>query len=84
MRDTIKALTEAVRGRVITPSDSDYDDARAVHNGMHDRRPGAVIQSVDSADVMAVVAAARDGGLDLAIRGGATAFPGSARWTAVW
>ena len=30
MSDTIKALTEAVRGRVITASDSDYDGARAV------------------------------------------------------
>ena len=27
MGDTIKAMTEAVRGRVITPSDSDYDAA---------------------------------------------------------
>ncbi|MGH7821986.1 MAG: hypothetical protein ACREQ9_19665 [Candidatus Binatia bacterium] len=34
MRDTFKALTEAVRGRVITPSHPDYDQARAVHNGM--------------------------------------------------
>ncbi|HXG29151.1 MAG TPA: hypothetical protein VNJ47_09950 [Nevskiales bacterium] len=65
MSDTIKALTEAVRDRVITPSDSDYDDARAVYNAMHDRRPRAVIQCVDAADVMAAVAAARDGGLDL-------------------
>ena len=39
MSDTIEALTEAVRGRVITPSDSDYDDARAVYNAMHDRQP---------------------------------------------
>jgi hypothetical protein len=70
MSDTIKALTEAVRGRVITPSDSDYDDARVVYNAMHDRRPRAVIQCVDSADVMAAVAAGRDGGFDLAIRGG--------------
>jgi len=70
MSDIIKALTEAVRGRVITPSDSDYDDARAVHNAMHDRKPRAVIRCVDSADVMAAVCAARDGGLDLAIRGG--------------
>jgi hypothetical protein len=61
MSDTIAALTQAVRGRVITPSDSDYDDARAVHNGMHDRRPHAVIQCMDSADVMAAVAAGRDG-----------------------
>jgi hypothetical protein len=32
MSDTIKALTETVRGRVITASDPDYDDARAVYN----------------------------------------------------
>src|SRR5262245_5135734 len=76
MRGTIKALTEAVRGRVITPSDSDYDDARAVHNGMHDRRPDAVIQCMDSADVMAAVAVGRDGGFDLAIRGGGHSVPG--------
>jgi hypothetical protein len=70
MSDTIKALTEAVRGRVITPSDSDYDDARVVYHLMHDRRPRALIQCVDSADVMVAVAAGRDGGFDLALRGG--------------
>ena len=75
MRDTIEVLTEAVRGRVITPSDYDYDDARAVYNGMHDRKPSAVIQCVDAADVMAAVAAARRGGLDLAVRGGGHSVP---------
>ena len=76
MSDTIEALTEAVRGRVITPSDSDYDDARAVYNAMHDRQPSAVVRCVDAADVMAAVAAARDGGLDLAVRGGGHSVPG--------
>ena len=78
--DLIKALTETVRGRLITPSHADYDDARAVYNGMHDRRPLAVIQCADSADVMAAISAARDGGdaggLDLAIRGGGHSVPG--------
>jgi FAD/FMN-containing dehydrogenase len=72
----IEALTETVRGRVITRSDSDYDEARAVHNAMHDRKPRAVIQCVDSADVMAAVAAGRDAGLDVAIRGGGHSVPG--------
>ena len=76
MSDTIKVLTEAVRGRVVTPSDSDYDEARAVYNAMHDRKPRAVIQCVDAADVMAAVRAARDGSLDLAIRGGGHSVPG--------
>ena len=76
MSNMIEALTKTVRGRVITTSDSDYDDARVVYNAMHDRKPAAVIQCVDSADVMAAVAAGRDGGLDLAIRGGGHSVPG--------
>jgi FAD/FMN-containing dehydrogenase len=76
MNNTIEALTETVRGRVVTAADSDYDDARVVYNGMHDRKPGAIIQCVDAADVMATIAAARDGGRDLAIRGGGHSVPG--------
>ena len=76
MTDPIQALTQAVRGRVITASDPDYDTARAVYNGMHDRKPKAVIRCVDSADVIAAVVAARDSGFDLAIRGGGHSVPG--------
>ncbi|MGI9644310.1 MAG: FAD-binding oxidoreductase [Ilumatobacteraceae bacterium] len=76
MTDTIRKMSQTVRGRVITAADRDYDDARAVYNGMHDRRPGAVVQCTDAADVMAVIAAARDGGHDLAIRGGGHSVPG--------
>jgi FAD/FMN-containing dehydrogenase len=76
MSKMIETLTESVRGRVITASDSDYDDARVVYNAMHDRKPRAIVQCVDSADVMAALAAGRDGGLDLAIRGGAHSVPG--------
>ena len=76
MSDTIQELTELVRGRVITAADSEYDDARAVYNAMHDRRPSAVVQCVDAADVMATVVVARDSGADLAIRGGGHSVPG--------
>lgn len=76
MSHTIESLIEAARGRVITPSHADYDEARRVYNGMHDRRPAAVVECVDSADVMATVAAARDSGLDLAVRGGGHSVPG--------
>jgi FAD/FMN-containing dehydrogenase len=76
MSNIIEALTETVRGRVIARSDADYDEARAVYNAMHDRKPRAVVQCVDSADVMAAVAAGRDAGLDVAIRGGGHSVPG--------
>jgi len=76
MDKIIKALTERVRGRVITAVDADYDDARAVYNALHDRRPAAVVRCVDAADVMAVVTAAREGGIDLAVRGGGHSVPG--------
>ena len=76
MRDMVETLTQAVRGRVVSPTDPDYNEARAVYNGMHDRRPVAVVQCADAADVMAAIAAGREGGLDLAIRGGGHSVPG--------
>jgi FAD/FMN-containing dehydrogenase len=76
MSNVIEALTDTVRGRVISAADPDYDEARMVYNAMHDRKPTAVIQCVDSADVMAVIAASREHGLDLAVRGGGHSVPG--------
>ena len=76
MSEVINALPDKVRGRVITAADSEYDDARQVYNAMHDRKPLAVVQCTDAADVIAAVAAARDSGLDLAIRGGGHSVPG--------
>ncbi|MFQ5551590.1 MAG: FAD-binding oxidoreductase [Gemmatimonadales bacterium] len=76
MSKLIDKLSETVRGSVITASDPEYDDARAVYNAMHDRKPLAVVQCGDSADVMAAIVAGRDGGLDLAIRGGGHSVPG--------
>ena len=76
MSEIIEKLAGTVRGRIIGPSDSDYDNARAVYNGMHDRKPSAVVQCVDSADVMAAVAVGRDNCLDMAIRGGGHSVPG--------
>ncbi len=72
----IDALRESARGQVITEADEGYDEARAVYNAMIDRRPLAVVRCVDAADVIATVNAAREGGLDLAVRGGGHSVPG--------
>ena len=74
MTDATRDLT--LRGRVIRPGDSDYDAARALYNGMIDKRPKLIARSVDVADVIAAVNYARDEGLLLAIRGGGHNGPG--------
>ena len=74
------SLREQVRGQVITPGDADYDAARAVHNGMIDKRPAAVVRVSQVADVIASVNFARDNSLDLAVRGGGHSAPGFGTW----
>lgn len=72
----VEPLRAQVRGRVITAHDEGYDEARAVHNGMFDKRPLAVLRAEQVADVIAGVNFARDNGLDIAIRTGAHSAPG--------
>ena len=63
-------LAETFRGTIIGPSDPGYDDARAVYNGMIDRRPGLIARCTDIADVITAVDAARRHDLLVAVRGG--------------
>ena len=76
MAASIESLQDQVRGEVVQPDAPGYDDARKVYNGMHDRRPRAVVQCADAADVIATVETAHDAGLDLAVRGGGHSVPG--------
>ena len=39
---TLAELEQGLRGQLIRPSDEGYDEARAVWNGAHDRRPALV------------------------------------------
>ena len=59
-----------------SPSDADYDAARALYNGMIDKRPRLIARCVDVADVIAAVTFGRDQGLLVAIRGGGHNGPG--------
>jgi FAD/FMN-containing dehydrogenase len=69
-REVVDALAAALRGEVLTPESPGYDAARAVWNGMIDRRPGLVVRAVGPADVVRTVQFAREQGLLLALRGG--------------
>ncbi|MEU9088999.1 FAD-binding oxidoreductase [Streptomyces sp. NPDC087901] len=72
----LDSLRSNVRGPVIAPGDADYDTGRSIYNAMIDRRPAAIAQCVDVADVRATLAFAQDAGVDLAVRGGGHSGPG--------
>ena len=76
MTTLLAALKQSVRGRVISREDSDYDAARALYNGMIDKKPLAMARCVDAADVVAAVKAGRQHGALIAIRGGGHNGPG--------
>jgi len=69
-------LKAGVRGSVIERSDSAYDEARALYNGMIDKRPLAIAPCVDAADVVTAVNFGRDNEIPIAIRGGGHNGPG--------
>lgn len=72
----IQGLKQRLQGSLITPANSDYDSARAVWNGMIDKRPLAIAQCRGSADVVACVNFARDEGMKFSVRGGGHNFAG--------
>jgi FAD/FMN-containing dehydrogenase len=74
----IAALKADLRGQLIEAADPGYEDARALYNGMIDKRPLAIARCVDVTDVIAAVNFGRDNKLPIAIRGGGHNGPGLA------
>jgi FAD/FMN-containing dehydrogenase len=63
---TFETLSARMSGRVVTPSDSDWDKTRQVFNLATDLRPAAVALPLDVSDVVAAVDHARGNGLRVA------------------
>jgi len=67
--ETIPQLT-GITGRVIRPTDADYDKARASFYGGFDRRPAAIVRVADVDDVARVISLARESGMPFVVRSG--------------
>jgi FAD/FMN-containing dehydrogenase len=76
--EVLEAFIDRVRGTVISPEDAGYDSARAVWNGMIDRRPALIVRCSGAADVIETVSFAREHGRAIAVRGGGHNVAGSA------
>ena len=66
----------AFSGGMTLPGDADYDAARAVWNGMIDRRPALVVRPAGTADVVTAIRFAREQELSIAVRSGGHSIPG--------
>ena len=68
--DQLEQLRGAFSGHLLQAGDDGYDAARAVHNGLVDRRPALIARCQNTADVADAVKYARGAGLDICVRGG--------------
>ncbi|PHS50854.1 MAG: oxidoreductase [Lutibacter sp.] len=68
--EAITTFKNQLRGQLVFPTDTNYNETRKVYNGMIDKKPGLFAMCVDVADVIASVNFGRENNLLLAIRGG--------------
>ncbi len=66
----VTQLRRELSGGLLVPGDNGYDAARAVYNGLVDRRPALIVRCRTAGDVVAALAAARRAGLEVSVRGG--------------
>ncbi len=72
----IRELGDALSGPVLLSDSPDYNGARRVWNGMHDKHPAMIARCRSSKDICHAVDFARDNNVLLAVRGGGHSWPG--------
>ena len=74
----VEGLKKQVRGGLLQPSDTAYDEVRSIFNAVIDRRPDVIVRPAGTEDVAAAVSFAREQDLSLSIRGGGHSVSGNA------
>ena len=70
MSHNYEALRNQIKGGMILPTDSSYDETRKVYNGMIDKHPSCFAMCQDTEDVVNAVNFARANGITVSVRGG--------------
>ena len=76
--EAVEGLRARLGGGLLAPGDGEYDEARAIWNGMIDRRPRLIAQCVGTADVVEAVRFAREHGLLTSVKAGGHNIAGQA------
>jgi FAD/FMN-containing dehydrogenase len=66
----VAELRSRFAGELVLPEDDGYDEARAVWNGVIDKRPALIARVSEVDDVVEALAFARQNGLRVSVRGG--------------
>jgi FAD/FMN-containing dehydrogenase len=74
----VKELANSMRGKLLMSGESGYDHARAVWNGMIDRKPALIARCEGAADVSHAMTFARERDLLMSVRGGGHSISGKA------
>jgi hypothetical protein len=74
--EVYSSLHPRFKGDLVRPSDSGYEDARAIWNGMVARTPGLIARCADVSDVQSAIRAASEVGILTAIRCGGHSLAG--------
>jgi FAD/FMN-containing dehydrogenase len=67
-----------VKGQIVLPVDSSYDEVRQIWNAMIERRPALIVRCAEANDVPQAIAFARENGLEISIRGAGHSIAGNA------
>ncbi|MPV35883.1 FAD-binding oxidoreductase [Georgenia subflava] len=68
--ELLDRLRREVAGTVLGPEDDGYDMARTTKFGDPEARPATIVRATGAADVASAISAARETGLELAVRSG--------------
>jgi FAD/FMN-containing dehydrogenase len=72
----LRALHDALGGGAIVDGDAAFESARFAHNLLFDRRPAVIVKPSGALEVSRAVLAARELGLEIAVRGGGHSLAG--------
>jgi FAD/FMN-containing dehydrogenase len=74
---TTEILKGDIKGQIVLPSDSSYDEVRQIWNAMIERRPALIVRCAEASDVPQAMSFARENELELSVRGAGHSIAGN-------